>query len=84
MTIIKGKKEDRLNIAQKIIEARERWGLSQIELAHGIGIHPSVVSRWESGKSIPSLDSIKKIAVFFGLKVCELIEKNYECCGGCK
>lgn len=42
--------------AQEFTAWRERRGLSQIELARELGVHPMTVSKWERGKHrIPEL-----------------------------
>ena len=39
----------------RIKEIRKRLGWSQVVLAASLGVTPTVVYRWESGKSVPSL-----------------------------
>ena len=34
-------------------QARERARLSQVEVAHALGVVPATVSRWESGQRVP-------------------------------
>jgi DNA-binding transcriptional regulator YiaG len=43
----------RLAQTGRLTELREQQGLSQSDLARFLGIQPSSVSRWESGKARP-------------------------------
>ena len=43
----------RLSQTGRLTELREEQGLSQSDLARFLGIQPSSVSRWESGKTRP-------------------------------
>lgn len=46
----------------KIQIYRERAGLSQKQLADNLGVDPSAVSLWESGKTAPTVANLMKIA----------------------
>jgi transcriptional regulator with XRE-family HTH domain len=37
----------------RLTELRQASGLSQSDVARGLGVSPSAVSRWEAGKSRP-------------------------------
>ena len=45
---------------------RRKAGLSQGDLAHLLGVHPSKVSLLESGKATPTVHEIALLAVVFG------------------
>lgn len=55
--------------------ARKERGLSQEEIAEAIGVTQGAVHQWESGKSKPTIDNLKKIATLFNCKVDDLIDK---------
>ena len=55
--------------------ARKERGLSQEEIAEAICVTQSAVHQWESGKSKPTIDNLKKIAKLFNCKVDDLIDK---------
>ena len=44
---------NRLVRSGKLAELREDHGLTQTDVASAIGVHPSQVSRWESGQVRP-------------------------------
>lgn len=49
-----------------IREARRRSGLSQSELAERAGTTQSGIARWESGRTSPSLDDIRRLVRLCG------------------
>ena len=51
----------------RIRELRKRKGLTQIELAQRLGISQGTVSYWERGDFEPDFDTLKWLAVFFGV-----------------
>lgn len=48
---------------------REERRISQAELAQAIGVHPSAVAMYETGKTKPRYDNLQKIADYFGVSV---------------
>ena len=59
-----------------IFELRKKAGLSQSELAAEVGVTNKAVSKWEVGKTKPSVDTIRKLAALFQISVDELLEKR--------
>ena len=55
-------------MGEKIKEYRERLGLSQAELAEEIGVDRSSVSLWESGKTMPTIKNLRRLAATFHCK----------------
>lgn len=43
-----------------IAEARKRAGVTQAELAARLGTHQSVVARWETGRSRPDFETVRR------------------------
>ena len=58
---------------EKLKELRNLKDLTQEELAEALFVSRTAVSKWESGRGYPSLDSLKEIAKFFGVTVDELL-----------
>ena len=58
---------------QKLQELRKRKGLTQEELAESLYVSRTAVSKWESGRGYPNIDSLKAIAKFFSVTVDELL-----------
>ena len=58
---------------EKLQELRKRKGLTQEELAEFLYVSRTAISRWESGRGYPSIDSLKEISRFFSVTIDELI-----------
>lgn len=58
---------------EKIQELRKQRGMTQEELADKLFISRAAISKWESGRGYPNIDSLKAIANFFGVTVDELL-----------
>lgn len=62
-----------MELNEKLQELRRQKGLTQEELARALYVSRTAVSKWESGRGYPSIDSLKAIAKFFSLSVDELL-----------
>jgi len=58
---------------EKLQELRKKRGMTQEELAQQIYVSRAAISKWESGRGYPNIDSLKEIARFFSVTVDELI-----------
>ena len=58
---------------EKLQELRKNKGLTQEELAKELFVSRTAVSKWESGRGYPSIDSLKEISKFFSVTIDELI-----------
>ena len=58
---------------EKLQELRKRRGLTQEELAQALYVSRTAVSKWESGRGYPSIDSLKEIAAYFSVTIDELL-----------
>lgn|SRR5215831_11939941 len=54
--------EDEYALARALIEARHVSGLTQAELAARMHTSQAAVARWESGKHVPSCQTLQRIA----------------------
>ena len=61
---------------QKLQELRKQKGITQFELAKSLYVSRTAISKWESGRGYPSIESLKDIAKFFGVSVDELLSSN--------
>lgn len=57
----------------KFQELRKQRGLTQEELAASLFVSRTAISKWESGRGYPNIDSLKAIAKFFGVTIDELL-----------
>ena len=58
---------------EKLQQLRKQKGLTQEELAQKLYVSRTAISKWESGRGYPNLDSLKGLAQFFSVTVDELL-----------
>ena len=62
-----------MEFSEKLKELRSEKGISQAKLAADIHISRSAVAKWENGLGLPSDESLKMLAEYFGVGVGELL-----------
>ena len=65
---------------EKLQKLRKQKGITQEELAQALYVSRAAVSKWESGRGYPGIDSLKAIGEFFGVTVDELLSGNELLC----
>ncbi len=61
---------------EKLQELRKNRGLTQEELAEALYVSRTAVSKWESGRGYPSIDSLKEISKYFSVTIDELLSSE--------
>ncbi len=61
---------------EKLQQLRKAKGITQEALADALFVSRTAVSRWESGRGYPSIDSLRAIADFFSLTLDELLSSR--------
>ena len=61
---------------EKLLELRKQKGLTQEELAASLYVSRTAISKWESGRGYPNIESLKAIAKFFSVTVDELLSTD--------
>lgn len=61
---------------EKLQELRKRKGLTQEELAEVLFVSRTAVSKWESGRGMPSIESLKAISKFFAVTLDDLLSSE--------
>ena len=54
---------------EKLQELRKSRGLTQEELAEALFVSRTAISKWESGRGYPSIDSLKEISRYFSVSI---------------
>lgn len=62
-----------MELCEKLQELRKRRALTQEELAAALYVSRTAVSKWESGRGYPNIDSLKAISRFFGVTIDDLL-----------
>lgn len=62
-----------MELNEKLKELRSSRGLTQEELAEALFVSRTAVSKWESGRGYPSIDSLKEISTFFSVTIDDLV-----------
>lgn len=58
---------------EKLQELRKQKGLTQEELAESLYVSRAAISKWESGRGYPNIDSLKEISRFFSVTIDDLL-----------
>lgn len=58
---------------EKLQKLRKQKGLTQEELAESLCVSRTAISKWESGRGYPNIDSLKEIAKVFSVTIDELL-----------
>ena len=61
---------------EKLQALRKSRGMTQEELAAALFVSRTAVSKWESGRGYPSIDSLRMIAGYFSVTVDELLDAD--------
>lgn len=64
---------DRMEFHEKLQILRNQKGITQEKLAEALFVSRTAVSKWETGKGYPGIDSLKRLAEFYAVTVDELL-----------
>lgn len=62
-----------MEFSEKLQELRKSKNMTQAELASSLFVSRAAVSKWESGRGLPSIDSLKAIGRLFHVSVDDLL-----------
>lgn len=62
-----------MELHEKLQELRKKEGLTQEELAQELYVSRTAISKWESGRGYPNIDSLKQIAAYFAVSLDDLL-----------
>lgn len=66
---------DQLRFAKKLAALRKSRGFSQVDIAQALGVSDKTVSKWETGGSTPSLETLSDLADFYQESLPSLVHK---------
>lgn len=61
---------------EKLRELRNQKNLTQEELSEILFVSRTAISKWESGRGYPNIDSLKAISKYFGITIDELLSSR--------
>ena len=61
---------------EKLQELRKNRGITQEELAESLYVSRTAISKWESGRGYPSIDSLKEISNYFSVTIDDLLSSE--------
>ena len=62
-----------MEFGEKLQELRKSKGLTQEELAESLFVSRTAISKWESNRGYPNIESLKEISSFFSVTIDELL-----------
>ena len=65
-----------MELFEKLVELRKKKGLTQEELAKELYVSRTAISKWESGRGVPNIESLKAISKFFCVSIDELLSTD--------
>ena len=65
--------ETQMEFNEKLQELRKQKGLTQEELAELLYVSRTAISKWESGRGFPNIESLKAISKFFSVSLDKLL-----------
>ena len=61
---------------EKLQELRKQRGMTQEELAEALFVSRTAISKWESGRGMPNVESLKAISKFFTVTLDDLLSSE--------
>jgi len=68
-----------VDLADKIQDLRKQSGLTQNDFAKKLHVTRQAVTRWETGETTPTLDTLKAMMTAFKLDANKLFDNEYFC-----
>ena len=65
-----------MEFGEKLQDLRKARSLTQEELAESLYVSRTAISKWESGRGYPSIDSLKEISCFFDVTIDDLLSSE--------
>lgn len=67
-----------MSFASGLYHARKKSGLSQENVAEKLGVSRQIISKWETGETLPDIRQSKRLAVLYHITLDELAEYDFD------
>lgn len=64
------------SISENLMELKKEYNDTYVNIAHSLRVHPTTISNYYRGKTIPSADTIKRIAAYYNVPVSRIDESS--------
>lgn len=64
---------------KELRKKRKDFGYTQGQLSLACGVDRTTVTKWETGKSSPSIENLKKLSEIFNCTIDELVKEGKSC-----
>jgi transcriptional regulator with XRE-family HTH domain len=71
-------RELNVKLGKCFLKARRQAGLTQSDVAEKVGVTHSVIYHWETGRSMPILQTLLRIADAYGVSLDELVGREFK------
>lgn len=65
-----------MEFSEKLQKLRQDNDITQEQLAKQLYVSRTAISKWESGRGYPTIDSLKRISILFSISIDELLSSN--------
>lgn len=65
-------------LSDNLTKLRKNKKLTQLELAEKFNFSDKTISKWESGESLPNIETLYKLSTFYGIKLDDLMDENLD------
>ena len=65
-------------VAKNLIKLRKNKKLTQAELAEQMNYSDKSVSKWETGETSPSIETLKELAEFYNVRIDDIVDENLQ------
>ena len=65
-----------MNLGDKILQLRQKNGLSQEQLGENVDVTRQTISNWELGETTPNPEQLKKMSKAFNVSIDEILDND--------
>lgn len=65
-----------MKLSKKLVSLRKKKRLSQMELAEMLQVSSQAISKWETGKAVPSIENLKCLSELYQISMDDLISSE--------